>query len=438
MAKYQEAVQAFRRGQDDPLREVTVRQSMYLIGVCYLEMEDFRAALSQFSRTRKVHMDTPEGLAAGLEEADLLREMEQHDEALAAYRRVLGAISEEQEFSNPWIPVERFRERVLDAYRYYLDKSDFDRAAAIAERLWPLFSKPRQVQVLADTNRIRATKTLADAANLRESAATEAVHQGYALWREAGKLYEDLAELDFTTRQYPEDLWQAAEAYLQGHAFEKAVTSFEKYLKHELRRRRPRALAGLAEARLALNDLEGTLSACQECTEYYSNDAASYHVRLLAAEANLEKGDFAAAESLLRKNLTDDRLTPESREWRDSLFTLGKVLEADGRYDEAILRLQEAVARYPDTPQAIEGRYLIAVAYREAAKVPQQKLETDTIETARVAHQKQKLQYLSGAIANFETVQTVLNQRQEQHELTTLEKAILRNSYFALGAGSLI
>ena len=45
---------------------------MYLIGVCLLEMGDSRAALTQFERTRDVYRDTSEGIAAGLQEADLL------------------------------------------------------------------------------------------------------------------------------------------------------------------------------------------------------------------------------------------------------------------------------------------------------------------------------------------------------------------------------
>lgn len=385
-------------------------------------------------RTRKVYLDSSEGIAAALQEADLLRELDQQDEAVVAYRRALGAIPEGVEFSNPWIPADQYRNRILEAYRHYLDANDFDRAIAIAEKLSPLFTQARQAQVLAETYRTRAIKVLADATALRGPEGNEAIHQGRALWRKAGRLYAELAAINFTARDYADDLWQAAEAYLQGHDFKHAAIAFEDYLKHELRRRRPRALTGLAEARLALNDLEGTLTACEECAEFYPQDAANYRARLLAAQANLERGELATAESLLRKNLTSDLLTPESREWRDSLFSLGKVLHADGRYDEAISRLQEFVSRYPDTPQAVEGRYLIAEAYREAAKVPQKKLETDTIETARVAHQKQKNQYLAGAIENYEQVQAVLNRQAEQRELTVQEKSILRNSYFALGS----
>ena len=108
MAKYEEAISALRRGQDDPLRTLTVRQSLYLVAVCFLETEDYRSALNNFARARKVYLDTPEGIAAALQEADLLRELEQHDEAIVGYRRALSAVPE-GEFVNGWIPADEFR-----------------------------------------------------------------------------------------------------------------------------------------------------------------------------------------------------------------------------------------------------------------------------------------------------------------------------------------
>ncbi|MGW8257861.1 MAG: tetratricopeptide repeat protein, partial [Thermoguttaceae bacterium] len=65
----------------------------------------------------------------------------------------------------------------------------------------------------------------------------------------------------------------------------------------------------------------------------------------MAARTYQEKGELAKAEKLLLENLNGDYLTPAGREWRDSLFVLGEVLYAQGRYEEAVRRLQEAVKR---------------------------------------------------------------------------------------------
>jgi len=55
-------------------------------------------------------------------------------------------------------------------------------------------------------------------------------------------MFTQLAQLEFSTRRYPDDLWEAADCYLEGHLFSAAGTTLEDYLKHELRRRRPLTL----------------------------------------------------------------------------------------------------------------------------------------------------------------------------------------------------
>jgi TolA-binding protein len=185
---------------------------------------------------------------------------------------------------------------------------------------------------------------------------------------------------------------------------------------------------------LALENFDRALEALNECIAGYPSDAASYRARLLAAKAHIEKGDIKEAEKLFRENLEDGGLTPKSFEWRDSLFAMGALLESEGRDDEAILRLEEFVERYPDSPQVIDARYLIGEAYRRSARLPREKLESDTIETSRIAHNKQMQQLLAAATAQYEQVQDILTRRQEQTELDLSDQAILRNCYFARGA----
>lgn len=432
--KYEEAIAVLRKAQIDPFDSEAVRKSMYLIGVCFLEMEDYRAALTQFIRTRDVYLDTPEGLSSGLQEADLLRDMDRHDDALAAYVRVLDAVGDPAEFVNSWIPLEEFRERIISAERYYSAAGQFERAIEIANHLSPLVSKARAIELSAEAHRQWARQLISQADTLTEPKASEARQQGRSLMRQAGRIYSELAQLEFSTRRYPDDLWQAAQCYLDGQDFSASVSAFEDYMKNELKARRPLALVGMGQALLALQRFDDALTSLNECVEYYGQDASSYKARWMAARAYIEKDDLESAEKLLRQNLNGEHLTPASKEWRDSLFTLGDLLASAGRYDEAIKTLEEAVNRYPDTREAISARYLIAESYCEAARAPQEKLLTDTIETTRAAHRRQIQQYLNSAIQYYEQVQLSLNRRQETMELSALEKANLRNSYFAIGA----
>ena len=320
------------------------------------------------------------------------------------------------------------------AYQYYLEGQHYDQAVQLAERMAPLFPQSQSVQLVAETYRTWARTEVRLSETLPEPQSSETRRRGRELYRIAGRKFEQLAMIEFTDRDYPDDVWQGAECYLAGHQFTAAVSMLEEYLKYELRRRRPTALVHLGEALLALGQLDAALEVLGECIEFYPTDAAGYEARLWAARAMSEKGDPQGAEKLLLENLNGESLTPESKEWRDSLFALGKLLAEDGRHLDAIERLEEAVARYPDSRQAIEARYLIAEACLQAAKVPQEKAASDTGETARLIHRKQAAQLLERAIHYYQETEQVLNRRQEQTELTPLEKSMLRNSYFSVGS----
>jgi len=432
--KCQQAIAVLRRAQEDPLDAELIRRSMYLIGAAFLESGDDRAALGQFERTRKVYLESAEGLSAALGEADLLRRAGRDADAVAAYRRLLAIVPESGQFAAPWLTRNDFQASVAEAYGHWLKAREFERAIAVAECAAPLCSQSTQAEFVAAAERDWGRNLLLAADAQAGARALTTRKQARTLLRKAGRAYRVLAKLDFSTPQYPEQVWQGVECFLEGHDFASALEALDQYAKNELRKRRPRALVLSAEALLALNRLDESLAACRECIDYFPRDAASFQARLLAARAHLERGETSAAEELLRQNLNGDFLTPESREWRDSLFELGKLLELDGRHEEAIERLDEAIARYPSTPQAIEARYLIAEACIKAAEVPQKKLEATTIRTARLLHYKQVQQLLAAAVGHYQQVQELLDRRQDSAELTPSQKAMLRNAYFAAGA----
>jgi tetratricopeptide (TPR) repeat protein len=465
-AKYHEAISVLRKAQAaDTLSNQATRKAQYLIGVAYRRMEDVRAARDQLQLTRKKFYDTPEGLAAGLEEAEVLREMASDTEAIAAYRAVLAEAGRPESFSNPWFTLDDFRRRIIGTYTHYLEGGKYELAVQLAESMSPMWPLDEALQRQAEALHAWGRHLADQAAHVGEPQGDPLQAKARRQFRAAGASYARLAQLRITTREYPEELWRSADNFLQGHDFEGAVQMFREYLKIKSRDRVPNALMGLGEALLSLGQTDESLAALRECMELHPRSPVVYRSRLLAAQAYSEQGKLDDAEKLLKTNLHFDNLTPGSLEWRDSLFALGRLfhrrgimLVADRRFrasaaagelgkeelkileqsaaafHESIERLSEAVARYADARQAIEARYMIAKSHREAAALPRRKMAAVSIETTRVALNKEFQREMYGALAAYNDLVKILNSRGERGTLSRLEQTILRNCYFARGA----
>ena len=433
--KCEAATKLLRRVQDrQPAGTPAGRKAAYLAGVCLLETGDRQGALRQFARTRAADADSPEALAANLHEAELHRQLGQDDEALAAYVRALRSVPDPESYSSPYVPLELLRRRVLEAYQQYLDAHNYRGCITLVQVLAPVFPRDRTLQLAGDTYRAWARELLAQSERLPAAKAAPGEERARVFLRRAGSAYQRSAQLHVAARSYTDDLWESANAYLEGHDYAAAVRMFREYLKQEVRRRNPQAWTSLGEALLALDRIDDALTALDKCIEFYPRDAASFRARLLASHGCTEKGNVTRAERLLNENLSGDLITPASNEWRDSLFALGQLLYRTGRYDEAVRRLDEAVKRYPDARQALHARYLIADAHRQIAAAESAGLPQDATDTSRIARSRRIQGSLEAALEGYRQTQELLVRSQETGELGPLEKTLLRNCCFAAGS----
>ncbi|HVX11053.1 MAG TPA: tetratricopeptide repeat protein [Pirellulales bacterium] len=417
-----------------PSRTASVQQSWadvdYLLGRLCLEIGEDDAGLAKLRRTQQRWAETDAGFAAGFLTADWYRRQRRIGDAMAAYRVTLAAVDAEIPFKNRWLSLDDLRTSDLDAYQELLRQQQFEAAIELAGLSAPIFSAPRSVQLQAQANAQWGRHLLAGAENARVPAAAE----GRKRLRQAGFLYGRLAEMRLAAREYPDDLYDAAEADLAGHDYKSAVDMFRKYLSSESRKRRPRALLALGESLLALGQPADALKALEECIEFHARDAAVFEARLLAAQAYLEQGRSEPAEKLLLDNLYGDALSPASTEWRRSLFALGRLLYEAGRYPEAMQRLDEAIVRYPKDEEAEEARYLAAESYRRSAREVERQEQQEATAEGRLARRREWTQLLETGLARFEQELNSILLRQEQRPLTSLEEAILRNCFFSRGA----
>jgi tetratricopeptide (TPR) repeat protein len=469
-AEYTKAIEILRQAQNRGTdRERITRRSMYLIGHCYLEMDDLRAALDQFRRTHETYMEAEEGIAAGVEQAELLRRLGIEAGILDVYLAVIKAAGAGATYINPLLPFDKLRTRVLDAFQTFVKAGNYKAAATLAGTLYPLFPQENAVALTAQVHQNWAEALESQAGKTTGEAMARLLRDARTQHRLAGERYAKLAELRFASTYHTEDLWNSAESYLKGHDHARAILQLQEYLRYELRRRRPRALLDLGDAQLAVGRPQQALLTLQECIDTYPRDPASYRARLVAARAQIEQGNLPQAKKHLLSNLEGTELTPDSVEWRDSLFTYGLLLHDEGQmleaqardelalalrnrseekaaaaerqlqqsrdlYRETIRRLEEAVARFSESPQVIESRYVIAESYRASAAFTREKLDGATIETARMELTREMHRLLEAAVGEYEQVQEILTRRREKSQLTPLEQSILRNCYFARGA----
>jgi tetratricopeptide (TPR) repeat protein len=432
--KLQEAIKLLRTAiERDATRDRIAGPATYLIGVCYAALNDHKAALAQFDRTQKRHFNGPEGFAAEFQAAELLRRIGRDDEALAAYRKLMASMPPIEAFSNPWLTLDEFRTRMLTAYQEFLNQRKYAAAIDLAKSLERLFDAAKVALLVTDAHREWGRSLLAQAEKAPPPQAKTLLDEARAHFRTAGRSCRQLAQLRFATREYPDDLWNCAELFLDGHDYEHAAEILEKYLESELRRRRPRALVNLGEALLALEQLNDAEAVFRECIEVYPRDAASFEARVFAAQVSFQRGDVDRAEALLLENLNGDFLSPASSEWRDSLFALGRLLHDGGHFQAALTRLVEAAERYPDDPRVPETRYLTAESYRQLANQTQEQLRAESTFQARLTRSRELEKLLQAALEHYEKTQAQLVERQDREPLAPLEQSILRNCVFSRG-----
>jgi len=433
--KLQAALAAVRdTSRLDPGQGISVRQAGYVMGACLLESGDTRGALEYFVRLRKLAPNTPEGLAAAFQEGNLCWSQGRRAEAAAAYCCALEAVGPAGESRNPWVSLEQLRKRALEAYQQDLEARRFSQCVEIARRMGAATSPERALQLQAEAHRAWGRDLAARAAAAQPAKAAPLEKEGRFQLRRASRLWEQLAKLRLTTRHYTEDLWEGATCALEGRDYRGAVRMFEEYLKHEQRARHAQALVGLGESLLCVGSVDEAIVVFRRCMDLHSRDVVSLKARLLASQARVDKGDLPAAQRLLEENLNGESLTPASREYRESLLALGRLLHRAKRYEEAIRRLEEVVNRYGGSRQAVEARYLIADCHRRWALEEEAKLRQDLVEQSRSARFRRIRDSLTAALGSYRQTQEALLKCQETAELTPLEKRMLRNTYYLIGS----
>ena len=183
------------------------RQASYLIGLCLLEQGDLPAALSQMQRTSEFFRETPEDLAALYQQGDIARRMGRHPEAVTAYRRLVTAAARQEEFHNPWISLTQLKATLLDVCQEYLKAEKYETAVLFSKSLAHLVPKLEALQLTARIYRTWGENVMEVAEHLPPEQAEGLRKEARRQFRRAGDTLTEIAREQYTTRQYPDLLW---------------------------------------------------------------------------------------------------------------------------------------------------------------------------------------------------------------------------------------
>lgn len=430
---------------------VTRRQASYLYGRVLRLQKNLIDATGALSVVRQQNPNSAEAIAASLEEAEILQELNEYDEALATSRQLLRGIKDTEMYNDYWMPLDELRTRLVAIGDEMRKKSEYERAIQLAQQLTIAFTPAYSLRLQAATYIDWANKVQAETKTEHNQLASEAV----PLYIKAGDTLERLATVELRSKDYLDIVWSSAECYQKANQIEPANRMLKTYLQYETRTRQPRALIAIGKNYIAAGRWKDSLDPLERCLEYYPNNPSSYEVRLLLARANTELENLDKAIDLLSANLWDYDLSPESPIWKDSSIELGNLVFQRGRLLLAQLKakppknwseysaslqkshsdllrgieqLGEAVQRYPNDSRYYFTRYQLADSYRLAAEMPKLiSVNQDITDSDRRQQNQQWRRLMEESVNQFHSLLTAI---QSAKETDSLAPAILRNCYF--------
>ncbi|MBW3539655.1 MAG: tetratricopeptide repeat protein [Planctomycetes bacterium] len=466
---YQQAIELLEPlTRREGLERRFVGQASYLVAQCHeqlgrLAAQDghsetasghFDAAINRYARTADGQPDSDDGLASWVRSAALLREAGREEEALSAYRQAFARIEQPEEFHSLWLTLADLEQEALRARADWIERKRFDEAIALTEALAGLLGRLKASELVAEASTRRAQWLEEELQTLpppERAARQDDVRQA---WQTGGAAWADYAAQIATTSEYGEALWTSADHFDRGHNFERARQQLAAFLATNPQRRLAPATVRMGRLLLDLDRPEEAFFWFRQAIEQHPSDVAAIEAEYLLGRCHIEREDFKAAQQTWQNVLESENLTPDAREWRLSLFSLGRlqysraVLDeraaasappderetfeesAHKRREECTRLLDEFAARYPADERAFEARYLAARARTLQSHGPRDRLDAAETEAARRRLENERRALLEAALAQYLSLERDLDGRDTDRGLGPLDERLLRGCWF--------
>lgn len=331
-----------------------------------IELADERpqAALMIYDETLRLQLQGDVYVWATAGRIKALAALDRHDaaaRALSEARQRLDQDPRELSEARPGL-----REALISIYERQREHGAHDRALHYLTYALELTESDERADQLDLLERLAAEHRAAAAQPELEAAAVEQ-HQ-----EDAARAFEQAANLttEINDRQ-AELLWQAATSFQAAGRNDGEARMLEQFVDSRTKDTRlPQALLRLGAVNLNELNFDAALKWYGRLATQYPELEEAARAQLMKTECLLQMGpdNYSAVETQLRELLENNTITPKAEVYRDALRSLCGLLHRMGRYADAIAKIEEFLALYPDDERQWELRLTLAEAYRDSGE----------------------------------------------------------------------
>ncbi len=291
-----------------------------------------------------------------------LAALDRHVEARAVFGQALEELQSAPEYRQK--AADEFREALATLYEQRHEAGDYRNALVYLSMASDLLPDERREEKLALLEQVGQAYRLGG-----EAADDAKLSRQY--FARAGEAYEHATDLvDVDESRLRQLLWDAAGAYDLAGRVRSLRRVLEKFVEGRGEDpRMPQALLQLGSACEIAGDDSAAMSWYEDLIKRYPRlmEAARAQVQRARVLVARGVGHYEEAERTLVELLESGYVAPEAAAYRDALLSLCDLLYYQGRYGEAVSRLEDFLSLYPEHPERIRARFMLADAYRRSA-----------------------------------------------------------------------
>lgn len=378
-------------------------------------------------------------LGLGEVEADLGR----HQDSLLAFGALVEALRESGDSIT--LRAEDVELSMAQRHRARLHSGDLEIALGYAQLILEAYDEgeatPEAVERLAQTHEALGDHLLGrpegQELDPREMMAVDPATMEAARlhYESAGELFErhTAAVVVRDPESASMSMWRAAEAFDRAGNKDRAIDLFTEFM--QAKRRDPAALAAkfrLARAFQARGEHATAITLFEEIIEENPRSDEAYRSYVPLAQSHLmrgENGDSQDAQRWLVQVVSGRMFEPSALQFRQALLELGRLHLAEGSYADSIVRLREALDRYPDLTHRAHVEFDLGDALRLSAAKIERDLQDAMPASDRAELAQLRVERLEEGLERYESVRQAID-RIDVQDRSTIDHELHRNSSF--------